>query len=183
MVKESSIQVPPFRTPTAQLDIRGESSLDLKPRDQKVRILVVEDHELFRRFVASMLRQQPSFRVVGEVEDGLNAVRQAQTLRPELVLLDIGLPGLSGLEVARRIRELVPSVKIVFLTQESAPDVVEEAFGLGAQGYLIKSEATSELLEALKSVLQGSRFASRSLNGRGSQRLDLPMPIREFDED
>jgi|SRR5215470_1280936 len=114
-----------------------------------------------------MLCQQSSLEIVGEEGDGMGAVRQAQALQPDLILLDIGLPGLNGIEAGRKIRDVAPKARIVFLTQETAPDFVAEAFALGAQGYIIKTQVGSELLAALDAVLGGARFASRSLDGHG----------------
>jgi DNA-binding NarL/FixJ family response regulator len=102
----------------------------------QIRVFVVDDHEPFRRFVCSMLRRQASVQVVGEVQDGLEAVRQAELLQPDLIILDIGLPGLNGIEVARRIGKVASAARIIFLTQECAPDIVKEAFSLGAWGYV-----------------------------------------------
>ena len=90
--------------------------------------------------------------VVCEVSNGLEAVQKAVELRPDLILLDIGLPGLNGIEAARQIRKLVPESKIIFLTQESSPDVVQEAFKLGAWGYVVKANAASDLLAAVEAV-------------------------------
>jgi DNA-binding NarL/FixJ family response regulator len=125
----------------------------------------VDDHEPFRRHVAKTLHEQPHLRVVGEVEDGLEAVRQAQILQPDLILLDIGLPGLSGIEAARRIGKLAPQARIIFLTQESSSDMAREAFRLGAQGYVTKVQAGKELLLAVDTVLQGKQFISNGLDG------------------
>src|SRR5204862_4944745 len=92
-----------------------------------VRIIVVDDYEPFRRFVCSMLEQRPELRVVGEASDGLEAVQKAEELQPDLILLDIGLPALNGMEAARRIRKLAPHSKILFVSMESSPEVVQEA--------------------------------------------------------
>jgi DNA-binding NarL/FixJ family response regulator len=98
--------------------------------------------------------------VVCELSDGLAAVQKAVELKPDLVLLDIGLPGLNGIEAGRQIRKLVPNAKIIFLTQESSADVVQEALRLGALGYVVKTRAGSDLMPAVEAVLQGKQFAS-----------------------
>lgn len=125
-----------------------------------VRVLVVEDFVPFRIIICSILQAMSNLQVVGEVSDGSEAVRKAVELRPDLILLDIGLPELNGIEAARQIRELVPACKIIFLSQEFSPDVVEEAFSLGARGYVTKVNAGSELLAAVESVVSGQQFVS-----------------------
>jgi DNA-binding NarL/FixJ family response regulator len=117
-----------------------------------LRILVVEDFAPFLQFISSTLATRRNLQVVCEVSNGLEAVQKAVELRPDLILLDIGLPGLNGIEAARQIRKLVPESKIIFLTQESSPDVVQEAFKLGAWGYVVKANAASDLLVAVEAV-------------------------------
>jgi DNA-binding NarL/FixJ family response regulator len=131
------------------------------------RILLAEDFRPYRTLVASLLNQESHLRVVGEASDGLEIVEKAQQLQPDLIFMDIGLPSLNGLEAARRIRELNPSTKIVFLTQEIDADVVREAFSLGACGYILKQQVETELLAALAAVFQGRRFVSSGLPGDG----------------
>jgi DNA-binding NarL/FixJ family response regulator len=99
--------------------------------------------------------------VVCELSDGLAAVQKAAELCPDLILLDIGLPGLNGIEAGRQIRKLVPDAKIIFLTQESSDDVVRAALELGALGYVVKTQAGSDLLAAVDAVLQGKQYVSR----------------------
>ena len=123
-----------------------------------VRILVVEDFRAFRSFLCSMFSKTPELQVICEVSDGLEAVRKAEELQPDLILLDIGLPGLNGIEAARQIRKLVPQCKILFVSQESSADVIEEALSLGAMGYVIKAHAGSELLVAMEAVREGRQF-------------------------
>ena len=135
---------------------------------QSVEILVVEDFEPYRTYVASLLKEKSGLRLVCEVGDGLQAVEKAQELRPDLILLDIGLPGLNGIEAGRQILKIIPESKIVYVTQETSADVVREAFNVGARGYVVKSQAGRELLEAIDAVLQGKRFISIGLDGHES---------------
>jgi len=127
--------------------------------------MVVEDYEPFRRFVCSTLRKQWELEIV-EASDGLDAVEKYQELQPELILLDVGLPKLHGIEVARRILELGPKSKILILSENRSWDIVEEALRSGAMGYVVKCDAAAELLAAVEAVLQGQRFLSSSLAGR-----------------
>jgi len=126
---------------------------------------VVEDSDVFRKFICSTLGKRADLEIIGEVSDGLEAVEKVEELRPDLIVLDIGLPSLNGIEAARRIRKLSPESKILFMSQESSADVVQEALGTGAHGYVVKSDAGSELLPAVKAVLEGKRFISASLAG------------------
>jgi DNA-binding NarL/FixJ family response regulator len=121
------------------------------------RILVVEDFPDFRRFIRSTLEERFDLRVVAEVSDGLEAVQEAAELKPDLILMDIGLPTINGIEAARKIRRLSPESKIVFLSQESSAEIVEEALSTGASGYVVKAKAATELIAVLDEVLQGIR--------------------------
>jgi len=129
------------------------------------RVLVVDDYEPWRQFVCGALESQPELEVIGQASDGAEAVRQACHLRPDLILLDIGLPTTNGIEAARRIRECSPQSKILFVTEDRSCDVAEEALAAGAGGYVVKSDAGAELLPAIKAVLKGKRFVSASLAG------------------
>lgn len=120
-----------------------------------LRVLVVEDYEPFRRFLSSKLNKIQAVQLITEVSNGLEAVQKAAELKPDLVLLDIGLPKLNGIEAARRIRSLSPMSKIIFLSQESSADVVQEALNTGAHGYVIKDDAGHELLPTVAAVLRG----------------------------
>jgi DNA-binding NarL/FixJ family response regulator len=137
-----------------------------KPGVPKLRILVVEDYVPFRHFICSILGKIAEWQVVGEVCNGLDAVHKAQELQPGLVLLDIGLPGLNGIEAARRICKLAPSAKIVFLSQESSIDIVREALSFGANGYIVKANAARDLLAALEAVVRGEQFITAELTHR-----------------
>jgi DNA-binding NarL/FixJ family response regulator len=125
-----------------------------------LRILIVDDFEPFRRYLHSTLSQEVEFQIVGQASDGLEAVQKAEELQPDLVLLDIGLQKMNGLEAARRIRELAPRTKILCLSQEFCSDMTEAALESGAQGYIHKLRAGSELLPGIRTVLRGGCFVS-----------------------
>jgi DNA-binding NarL/FixJ family response regulator len=127
-----------------------------------LRVLLVEDFEPFRRFIWTTL-QKTELQIIAEVSDGLEAVRKAQELQPDLILLDIGLPGLNGIEAARRIRTLSPQSSILFVSQESSADLIEEAMNSGAVGYVVKTHAASDLLAAVEAVREGGTFVSNGL--------------------
>jgi len=133
---------------------------------------VVDDYEPWRRFVRLALQIHPACEVISEVSDGLEAVRQAQDLQPDLIVLDIGLPTLNGIEAARRIRGHIPEAKILFLSENRSLDTVEEALRSGGSGYVLKSDAAGELALAVNAVLHGKRFVSASLAKRGGDRPD-----------
>ena len=130
-----------------------------------IRIMVVDDYKPWLDFVSATLQSQPELQIIGQVSDGLEAVQQAQQLQPDLILLDIGLPTLNGIEVARRIQELSLSSKILFVSENRSADIAEEALRTGAGGYVVKSDAAAELLPAVNAVLKGKRFISASLAG------------------
>jgi len=132
------------------------------------RVLVVDDYEPWRAFVASTLKNQSKLRIIGEARDGLEAVQIAQQLQPDLILLDIGLPTLNGIEAARRIREVSPKSKILFVSDNRSWDIAEEGLRIGAIGYVVKSDAGAELLPALKAALEGRRFLSAGLVSRNT---------------
>jgi DNA-binding NarL/FixJ family response regulator len=143
------------------------------------RILIIEDFAPFREFVVSTLQQRPEFQVVGQSSDGLEGVERAEQLQPDLILLDIGLPKLNGFEVAHRTRKLCPNSQLLFLTQESSPEVVEDALNLGALGYVVKAHAGNELLEAVEAVLQGKQFVSCCLRPHLPSKEHPPLPHRQ----
>jgi len=107
-----------------------------------------------------MLERQPQLQIVGECSDGLKAVLTAKESEPDLILMDIGIPILNGIEAARRILEFLPEARILFVTENRSAEVAEHALRTGGQGYVIKSNAASELLFAVEAVLQGRHFVS-----------------------
>ena len=130
-----------------------------------IRILVVDDFKDWLRQARLLLQSRPECQVIAEASDGLEAVRKAQDLKPDLILLDIGLPKLNGIEAARRIRQRSPSSKIIFLSQNSNLDFVRAALGTGALGYVLKTDAGRDLLPAVHAVLGGKQFFSSSVKG------------------
>lgn len=131
-----------------------------------VRILVVDDYEPFRRFICSTIEQRLGLQVIGEASDGLDAVQKFQELQPDLIVLDLGLPKLNGIEAAGQICKLSPESKILIVSQECSTDVAQEAFSAGVLGYVVKAHAGNELLTAVEAVRQGRRFISSGLFGR-----------------
>lgn len=138
-----------------------------------IRILLAEDYLPFRLFLSSTLQGRPDWRVICEVADGREAIQKAEQLQPDLVLLDIGLPTLNGIDAATRIRAVCPTSKILFVSQESSRDIVEAAIDTGAHGYLSKSDAGTELITAVEAILLGHRYFSRSIAG-GTKASSLP---------
>jgi DNA-binding NarL/FixJ family response regulator len=135
------------------------------PDAVSVRMLVVDDFEPFRQFVCSTVGTESDLQVVCEVSDGLEAVQKAEELKPDLILLDIELPSLNGIDAARQILKVAPQSKILFVSQESSAEVVQESLALGARGYLVKVDAGRELLVALRAVLEDRQFVSSGVSG------------------
>jgi CheY-like chemotaxis protein len=127
------------------------------------RVLVAEDYRDWRRQIRSLLQSRPEIEIVCEVADGAEAIEKAAELRPDLILMDLRLPVLNGIEACRRIRRANPRSKILFLSQEKSTDVVQAALDTGALGYVNKADAAPELARAIDAVLQGQRFISSSL--------------------
>ena len=142
---------------------------------RQVCILVVDDFESWRHFVSSMIGKEADLYLAGEASDGLEAIQKAKVLKPDLVLLDLGLPKLNGLVVARRIRRLSPDSKILFLSQESSPDVVREALKFGS-GFVVKTDAAKELLHAVNAVILDQQFLSSRLADTLRDAKDVPVP-------
>jgi DNA-binding NarL/FixJ family response regulator len=134
--------------------------------NESVRVIVIEDHERWRECFSTALQKAPELKVIAEVSDGLKGLERVEELQPDLILLDIGLPTLNGIEAARRIREVSPKSKILFISENRSFDIVREALNTGARGYILKSDSASELLPAVKAILEGKRFVSASLGGR-----------------
>jgi DNA-binding NarL/FixJ family response regulator len=158
------------QSPQPEKSLAKANHLDGDRIGSLIRVLVVDDHEPFRRFIRTTLSTRPELLIIGEASDGLEAVQKAVELQPGLIVLDIGLPSLNGIEAARRIRELSPRSKILFLSQESSADVVQEALCLGALGFVIKVHAARDLLVAVEAVFRNEQFVSSTLKAVDGQR-------------
>jgi DNA-binding NarL/FixJ family response regulator len=152
--------LPPFDifktgNPSHRLLVSAEMDEELP---SSIRILVVDDYEGWRRQVRSLFQSRPQWQVIAEAVDGPEAIQKAEELKPDLILLDIGLPKLNGIEAARRIRQVSPGTKILFLSQDSDLEVVQASLSTGAEGYVHKAYAQSDLLLAMEAVLRGEQF-------------------------
>ena len=128
-----------------------------------IRILVVDDHQWWTRHVSEELQNDPRYRVIGEAADGLDAVRAVERLKPDLLVLDVGLPTINGIEAARRILADAPDTRILFLSEQRSPDIAQAALRTGAYGYIVKSDAGGELLPAVAAIAGGKSFVGARL--------------------
>lgn len=131
-----------------------------------IKVLLVDDFEPWLAYVRSTLETQRQLLIVDEVADGLKAIQKAQELQPDLVLLDLGLPKVNGIEAARRIRECAPNAKILFMSEVQSWEIVKEALRTGAGGYVVKADAGTELLIAVNAVLRGEKFIGSRFAGQ-----------------
>ncbi|MFZ0311680.1 MAG: response regulator transcription factor [Candidatus Korobacteraceae bacterium] len=146
------------------------------------RILLVDDCEAWRRMVITQLKSYSDWQVISEATDGVEALQKTRELQPDLILLDIGLPKLNGIEAARQICAIVPPPKILFLTAIPDADAMREALGIGAQGYILKSDAARDLLPAVAAVIEGKRFVGSrfaSCDAASPQHDDSRDPLHD----
>ena len=133
---------------------------------ERVHVLLADDHALFREGLAGIINNQPDMQVVGEANDGLEAFVKAQELKPELILMDVQMPGMDGIEAVRQIKQVLPETIIIMLTVRGDDDMLFEALKNGAQGYLLKEIRSQDLLEMLRGALRGEAALSPNLAGR-----------------
>jgi len=131
----------------------------------RARILIVDDHEIFRRGLRSLLESRPEFEILGEAADGLQAIEKATQLKPDLIVMDVSMPQLDGLQATRQIRKKLPQTKILILSQHDTSHMLSAALEAGANGYVTKSQVSRCLLSALDAVSNGRPF---SWNGQSS---------------
>ena len=138
----------------------------------KFKLLIVDDHPVFRRGLREIIEENPKFHVIGEASDGKAALRLAKELNPDIAVMDIDMPGLNGLETVRTFQQLGLPLQIVFLTMYKEEDMFNAAMDLGVQAYIVKDNATEEILAALEKVAQNEPFVSQSMADIGRQRND-----------
>jgi DNA-binding NarL/FixJ family response regulator len=131
---------------------------------KKIRILLADDHNIMRRGLRLLLEREPEFQVVGEAADGRQAVEQAEVTKPDVIILDIAMPNMSGIEAAQRIKASQPQTPIIILSMHSDEGYVLRALKAGAKGYLLKDSAENELMEAIKAVSAGKAFFSPEIS-------------------
>lgn len=135
------------------------------------RVLIVDDHAAVRRGVQGILQSFPEWEFCGEAANGEEAVRLAAALKPEIIVMDVSMPGLNGLEATRIIRDVLPTAKVLLLTLHSSTELVRSAFLAGARGYVLKSDAEHELIRALNVVLGDGTYVSPAIDGNVAQKV------------
>lgn len=137
----------------------------------KIRIILADDHQMFLEGLSALLAQVPGFEVVAAVNDGAQLLRMLETTPAELVIADLHMPVLGGLEATRKIRELYPSMKVLGLTMDNAPENIQEMLEAGASGYILKNTGKLELELAIRQMMAGGIYLSQSLSNQLAQRL------------
>jgi len=142
-----------------------------EPMTATTRILLVDDHPIVREGLRTVLQRRTGWEVVGEASNGIEALEQAERLQPDVMVLDITMPRLNGLEVCRLARKRTPSTEILFVTQHDSPQMMKEALNAGAKGYVVKSNAARDLVHAIEAVSQHRTFTAmaRPENGDSSE--------------
>ncbi len=134
--------------------------------DRVVKIILADDHTIVREGLAKLLEGEPDLKVVGEAEDGRQAVSQVEKFKPDIVLMDIAMPNLNGIEATRQIKKISPQTKVIILSMHSHDRYINELFGLGASGYLLKNATGTDIINAIQAALQGNTYLSPSISRR-----------------
>jgi DNA-binding NarL/FixJ family response regulator len=148
------------------------------------RILIADDHEIVRHGIRTLIAEHPGWEVCGEAVDGRDAVEKARALRPDLALLDVGMPNLNGLDAARQILAFAPRTRVLILTMHESEEVVREVLEVGARGFLLKSDAARDLVSAVEALQRRttfftSRVAEMVLNGYLNRGIDERKPLKD----
>ena len=140
-----------------------------------IRVLVVDDSARWQLAILKRIETESDLKIVAQAGDGSQAVQKAAALQPDIVVMDLALPLMSGLEATRRIRSTSPNSKVLFLSQHGSQDFIDAAYNAGACGYILKSDAASDLIAGIRAILENKKYLSHSLRGaRGPLRLDTP---------
>ena len=134
------------------------------------RVIVVDDHAVIRRGVQGILHSFPEWELCGEAENGEEGIKLAASVKPEVVIMDVSMPGINGLEATRQIHQLLPETKVLLLTLHSSTELVRSAFRAGARGYVLKSDAEHELVRALNVLVGEGTYVSPSIDRTAAQR-------------
>jgi DNA-binding NarL/FixJ family response regulator len=129
-------------------------------RLKEIQILVADDNEFVRRAIRSVLQMEPDFKIICEATDGLEAIEESAKLQPAVVLMDLSMPGIGGLEAARQILKVGPHTEIVLLTEHAVAQMAHTALSMGIRGYVIKSDAAKDLADAIRTVIQKKQYVS-----------------------
>src|ERR1700704_1200733 len=151
----------------------GISASLRQPEIMAIRILLVDDHPIVRQGLKTLLAGHPGWEVIGEASDGMEAVDKADSLQPDVMVLDVTMPRMNGLEACRLIRRKAPGMEILFVTQHDSPQMMREALEAGARGYVVKSNAARDLLEAVEAVSQHRVFTALNRRETGGLRYGL----------
>lgn len=133
--------------------------------DDKIKIMIVEDHTIVREGIRELLARNPSFEVVGEAEDGMEAIKLAPKVMPDIILMDISMPNLDGLSATKEIKKRYPNFKVLILTIHDSEEYIYQILKYGADGYVLKEAAYDELVSAIEAVMRGKKFLSPSISG------------------
>jgi DNA-binding NarL/FixJ family response regulator len=138
----------------------------------EIRILAVDDYAPLQRFISEMFERENELKIVATASGGWEAVQIAKALRPDVILMDVSLPEMSGIETTQQIHEVSPKSRILFLSEHMGRDIIDAAFAAGGMGYVLKSDLLSDLILGVRAILRGERYLSRSLReGRGIHNL------------
>jgi DNA-binding NarL/FixJ family response regulator len=140
--------------------------MDPASREPDIRILLVDDQPLFRRAIAQLIGEQPGLTIVGEADNGLQALEMARSLHPDMVLMDVEMPVMNGVEATHRIREELPAIKVVILTVSEADEHLFDAIRFGAHGYLLKDLRPEQLYDLIRAVMRDETALSPAIAGR-----------------
>jgi len=152
----------------------------------RARVFLADDHSLLLEAFSSLL--EPKYEVVGSAMDGREMLTKVKNTNPDVVVLDIAMPNLNGFDAGEKLKKLIPDVKLIFLTANDDPDMVTEAFRIGANGFLLKSSAASELFQAIDAVLRGDNYVtpeitkdmiSASVKNKGSEKIHGSLTLRQ----